>query len=70
MSAEPIDGELGDALELMTADELARALRVNTAWIYTQTRNDRIPHITLGRYVRYRRATILDWLQENEGSAR
>jgi hypothetical protein len=31
MSAEPIDGELGDALELMTADELARALRVSTA---------------------------------------
>jgi excisionase family DNA binding protein len=54
----------------MTADELARALRVSTAWIYTKTRNERIPHITLGRYVRYRRATILDWLQENEGSAR
>jgi excisionase family DNA binding protein len=70
MSAEPIDGELGDALELMTADELARALRVSTAWIYTQTRNDSIPHITLGRYVRYRRATILGWLRENEGSAR
>jgi hypothetical protein len=67
MSTEPIDGELGDALELMTADELARALRVSTAWIYTQTRNDSIPHITLGRY---RRATILDWLQENEGSTR
>lgn len=54
----------------MTADELARALRVTTAWVYTQTREDRIPHIKLRRFVRYRRASIAEWLRENEECAR
>jgi excisionase family DNA binding protein len=61
---------LGDGIDLMTADELGRVLRVTTAWVYTQTRAGRIPHIGLGRYVRYRRSAIIDWLRENEGCAR
>ena len=64
------DEALGDGLEFMTADELARMLRVSTAWVYNQTRGDRIPHVTLGRYVRYRRSTIARWLRESEGCAR
>jgi excisionase family DNA binding protein len=62
--------ELGDGLEYMTADELARRLRVSTAWIYTETRAGRIPHIRLHRYVRYRRSTIAAWESEHEGGAR
>jgi excisionase family DNA binding protein len=59
---------------LMTAGEVALLLRVTKAWVYTQTRARRIPHVSLGRYVRYRRSAVLHWLdeieQESVGGAR
>jgi excisionase family DNA binding protein len=51
---------------LMTAGEVALLLRVTTAWVYTQTRAGRIPHVQLGRYVRYRRSAVRAWLEEIE----
>jgi predicted DNA-binding transcriptional regulator AlpA len=62
--------DLGDGMELMTAAELAQALHVSVAWVYTQTRQEQIPHIKLRRFVRYRRSTIALWLREREGCAR
>ncbi len=52
--------------ELMTAEELAERLRMTRAWVYSETRLDRIPHLRLGRYVRYRRSTIEHWIAELE----
>jgi excisionase family DNA binding protein len=51
---------------LMTAGEVALLLRVTKAWVYTQTRAHRIPHVALGRYVRYRRSAVLGWIEEME----
>jgi excisionase family DNA binding protein len=51
---------------LMTAGEVALLLRVTKAWVYTQTRARRIPHVALGRYVRYRRSAVLGWIEEME----
>ena len=64
--AEELNAQLGDGLEYMTADELARRLRVSTAWVYAETRAGRIPHIRLRRYVRYRRSTIAAWERDRE----
>jgi excisionase family DNA binding protein len=50
----------------MTAGEVALLLRVTKAWVYTQTRARRIPHVSLGRYVRYRRSAVLGWIEEME----
>jgi excisionase family DNA binding protein len=47
---------------LLTADEVAALLRVTKAWVYTQTRAQQIPHVPLGRYVRYRRSAVIDWI--------
>lgn len=47
---------------LLTADEVATLLRVTKAWVYAETRAKRIPHVPLGRYVRYRRSAVLQWL--------
>lgn len=52
--------------DLLTADEVAAILRMTKAWVYTQTRAERIPHVSLGRYVRYRRSAIIAWLGEIE----
>ena len=51
---------------LMTAGEVALLLRVTTAWVYAQTRARKIPHVSLGRYVRYRRSAVLAWIEEME----
>jgi excisionase family DNA binding protein len=60
-------GERADAPDpLMTAGEVALLLRVTTAWVYAQTRAQSIPHVTLGRYRRYRRSAVLRWLEEIE----
>lgn len=61
--------ELRDDGDLLTADEVAVMLRMTKAWVYAQTRANRIPHLSLGRYVRYRRSAVMAWLGEIERSA-
>ena len=61
-----LNGSAGSERELMDAPELAGILRMTPAWVYSQTRANKIPHIPLGRYVRYRRATIDAWLGDIE----
>jgi excisionase family DNA binding protein len=51
---------------LLTADEVAELLRVTRAWVYSETRARRIPHVRLGRYVRYRRSAVEAWVAEIE----
>jgi excisionase family DNA binding protein len=57
------------ASRLMTAGEVAQLLGVPKTWVYQQSRRGRIPTVTLGRYRRYRREAIQDWLQELEDEA-
>jgi excisionase family DNA binding protein len=48
--------------DVLTADEVASMLRMTPAWVYSETRRNRIPHVRLGRRFRYRRAAIEAWL--------
>lgn len=64
-----LDEGLGDGRQYMTAEELAERWEVTLAWVYAETRAGRIPHLRLGRYVRYRRSTILAWEREKEGGS-
>ena len=61
--AEP---ERGDSDRLMRADEVAELLAVPVRWVRDHTRSGLIPSVTLGRYKRYRRDRVLDWVAENE----
>jgi excisionase family DNA binding protein len=54
---------------LLTADEVAALLQVTKAWVYAETRAKRIPHVPLGRYVRYRRSAVLGWIAALERQA-
>lgn len=69
MSAIPT-GDLSEGREprdvLLTADEVASFLRVTRGWVYAETRARRIPHVRLGRYVRYRRSAVEVWVSELE----
>jgi len=51
--------------DLMTVAETARVLRVPVSWVYERTRQrgtDRIPHIKLGKYLRFEPAAVRQWL--------
>jgi len=59
----------GDRGDLLTAEEVASLLRMTPAWVYAQTRRRRIPHLRLGRYVRYRREALDEWIEQVESSS-
>jgi len=51
--------------DLMTVTETARVLHVPVSWVYERTRRrgkDRIPHIRLGKYLRFEIAAVRSWL--------
>ena len=50
----------------MSADEVAELLGVPKSWVYEQSRQGRIPTVRLGRYRRYRREAIEQWVQQLE----
>jgi excisionase family DNA binding protein len=56
MSAVPAD-------RLLTAGEVADQLGVPVRWVREHTRSDAIPHVRLGRYVRYDRGDVLAWVE-------
>lgn len=51
---------------LLTAAEVAAMLHVTKSWVYDQTRRHRMPHVRLGRYVRYRRSAVDRWIEQIE----
>lgn len=56
-----------DREALLTVPEVAELLRVPVSWVYERTRwrgGERLPHIKVGKYLRFRRAEILGWLNE------
>ncbi len=72
MSAERHNGGASTAVavaapgRLMTAEETAERLAVPKSWVYAETRAGRIPHVKLGRYYRYRRDAIDQWVADLE----
>lgn len=51
---------------LLFADDVAALVGMTKDWVYAETRAGRIPHVTLGRYYRYRPESIEAWLCEIE----
>ena len=48
---------------LVDASEAGRLLAVPASWVLAEARADRIPHVRLGRYVRFSAAELEDWWQ-------
>ena len=70
-AAEPRDasGSDGQALEeLLTVDDVAALLKVSKSWVYEHTRarghhrRAGLPHIKLGKYVRFNRRVVRAFL--------
>ncbi len=57
--------------ELLTVDELAAWLKVPPSWIYERTRRrgeGRLPHIKLGKYLRFEAAAVRAFLERQRRS--
>jgi excisionase family DNA binding protein len=46
---------------LLTAEQAGELLNVPPSWVLAQARSNRIPHVKLGRYVRFEAAALEDW---------
>jgi excisionase family DNA binding protein len=55
---------------LLTAHEVADLLGVHLSWIRSATREGTIPSVPLGRYRRYRRSSVLAWVDDLEQPGR
>lgn len=48
---------------LLNAHEVAELLSVPVSWVREHTASGDIPHVRLGRYRRYRREELLEWVE-------
>src|SRR5262249_29476584 len=58
--------EIQAADELLTVEDVAALLKVNPSWVYDRTsptHRGRLPHIRLGRYIRFERSAVLEFIQ-------
>jgi excisionase family DNA binding protein len=49
---------------LLDAKEVAEMLNVPVSWVRESTRSGALPSIALGRYRRYEREAVLEWLEQ------
>lgn len=47
-----------------TIQEAAELLRVRVSWLYERTRTNTIPHVKLGKYLRFERDELIAWVGE------
>jgi excisionase family DNA binding protein len=48
----------------LTIDEAAALIRVPNSWLYDRTRTNTIPHIKLGKYLRFDRDELVAWARQ------
>jgi len=58
----------GSGTPLWTAEEVAELLGVSHEYVWQLSREGRIPTVSLGRTRRYRRESILAWLDQIESA--
>ena len=52
--------------QLITVPELAEDLRVDRSWVYSRTREngpDAMPRYKVGKYYRFKKSEVLEWLR-------
>ena len=58
--------------DLTTVTDISEFLHVPTSWVYEQTRRrgiERIPHFKLGKYLRFSRREVSEWVQRQRGNS-
>ncbi len=58
--------EIQQTDELLTVEDVAALLKVKKSWVYDRIdpkHGGRLPHVRLGRYVRFERSAVLEFIQ-------
>ena len=53
-----------EPIEILTADEIARMLRVDRKTVYEAAQRGELPHRRLGRRLLFERGAVLLWLRQ------
>jgi excisionase family DNA binding protein len=59
--------------ELLTVNDAARLLNVTVSWVYEHTRDDaddRLPFVKLGKYVRFDRTDLREYIDAKRQACR
>jgi len=48
----------------LTVEEAAALLRVKVSWLYERTRTNQVPHIKLGKYLRFDQEELMTWVDQ------
>ena len=54
---------------LLSPEQMADVLGVKVSWLYRQTMQhgqESIPRIRLGKYLRFEKEAVLNWVKENQ----
>jgi excisionase family DNA binding protein len=51
-------------MPLLTIEEAAGLLRVKVTWLYERTRTNEVPHVKLGKYLRFDQDELLAWTRQ------
>ena len=49
-------------MPLLTIEEAARLLHVKIGWLYERTRTNEVPHLKLGKYLRFDQDELFTWI--------
>ncbi len=66
------DGSNGTG-RLLTAEQVGELLNVPKSWVYERTRRrglERLPHLKLGKYVRFEEGAVREFLERQKVSVR
>jgi excisionase family DNA binding protein len=61
----PNDAELALDAPLLTPKDAAALLTVRPSWVYEAVRGGKLPHIKLGKHIRFLRGDLEQWLLEH-----
>ncbi len=56
------DDDAAETERLMLPEEVAEILGVKASWVYYAARRGIVPCVHAGRYVRFRRSVLMDWI--------
>jgi len=54
--------------ELLDIDELCSKLKLNKSWVYQRTKNNSIPCVRFGKYLRFRLSDVVAYFEKGESN--
>ena len=52
--------------KLLSVEDVAELLGVKASWVYAESRAGRLPTVMVGRYRRFRRSSVEQWVSDQE----